>query len=75
MNDILLNMNNQCVTMLILFDLSAVFDTVNHDTMLRRLEYSIQEKALLVCILFVWTRENELRERIPVPHDNFFKSL
>ena len=28
MNDILLNMNNQCVTMLILFDLSAVFDTV-----------------------------------------------
>ena len=77
MNDILLNMNNQCVTMLILFDLSAVFDTVNLDTMLRRLEYSssIQGKALLVCILFVWTRENELRERIPVPHDNFFKSL
>ena len=66
MNDILLNMNNQCVTMLILFDLSAVFDTVNHDTMLRGLEYSfsIQGKALLVCILFVWTRENELRERI-----------
>ena len=77
MNDILLNMNNQCVTMLILFDLSAVFDTVNLDTMLRRLEnsFSIQGKALLVCILFVWTRENELRERIPVPHDNFFKSL
>ena len=66
MNDILLNMNNQCVTMLILFDLSAVFDTVNHDTMLRGLEYSfsIQGKALLVCILFVLTRENELRERI-----------
>ena len=21
------------------------------------------------------TRENELRERIPVPHDNFFKSI
>ena len=60
--------------MLILFDLSAVFDTVNHDTMLRRLEYSfnIQGKAHLVCILFVWTRENELRERIPVPHDYFF---
>ena len=23
----------------------------------------------------VFTRENELRERIPVPHDNFFKSI
>ena len=48
MNDILLNMNNQCVTLLILLDLSAVFDTVNHDTMQRRLEYSfgIQGKAL-----------------------------
>ena len=48
MNDILLNMNNQCVTLLILLDSSAAFDTVNHDTMLRRLEYSfgIQGKAL-----------------------------
>ena len=48
MNDILLNMNNQCVTLPILLDLSAAFDTVNHDTMLRRLEYSfgIQGKAL-----------------------------
>ena len=48
MNDILLNMNNQCVTLLILLDLSDAFDTVNHDTMQRRLEYSfgIQGKAL-----------------------------
>ena len=48
MNDILLNMNNQCVTLLIVLDLSAAFDAVNHDTMPRRLEYSfcIQGKAL-----------------------------
>ena len=40
MNDILLNMNNQCDTLLILLELSVVFDIINHDTMLRRLEYS-----------------------------------
>ena len=48
MNDIFLNMNNQCVTLLILLNLSAAFDTVNLDTMLHRLEYSfgIQGNAL-----------------------------
>ena len=45
MNDILLNVNNQRITLLILLDLSAAFD---HDTMLRRLDHSfgIQGKAL-----------------------------
>ena len=39
-NDILLNMNDQRVTLLLLLDLSVAFDTVDHDTLLHRLRFT-----------------------------------
>ena len=36
-NDILMNMNSQHVTLLVLFDLSAAFDTVDYRILLKRL--------------------------------------
>ena len=37
-NDILMNMNNQEVTLLVLLDLSTAFDTIDHTLLLRRLQ-------------------------------------
>ena len=47
-SDILLSMDEQRVTLLVLLDVSAAFDTVNHQVLLKRLEscFGITKTAL-----------------------------
>ncbi len=48
-SDILMSMDNQCVTLLVLLDLSAAFDTVDYDILYEVLEKDLRiEKELSV---------------------------
>ena len=50
MNDIMHSMNSQCVTLLVLLDLSVAFDTVNHEILVNRM----QKKVGLLGKVLTW---------------------
>ena len=62
MNDILLAMNSRRVTLVVLLDLSAAFDTVNHEVQLKRLHTDVGIRGYV----FDWFKSylNERSQRI-----------
>ena len=61
-NDILMNMDNQQVTLLVLLDLSAAFDTIDHSIMSHILEndFGVTDKALCWLKSFLTDRKQRV---------------
>ncbi|XP_044170355.1 uncharacterized protein LOC122947345 [Acropora millepora] len=61
-NDILMNMNDQHVTLLVLLDLGAAFDTVHHDILIARLknDLGIEGDALSWLISYLSDRSQRI---------------
>ena len=78
-NDILCGMENQEITMIVLLDLSAVFDTVNHDlslsifkkkfgitdTALNLYDTYLQPRQMKVCVNNSYSEELNLKYGVP----------
>ena len=58
----MVSMNKQQVTLLVVLDLSAAFDTVHHDILLRRLEYKfgIKDQAVTWFKSYLWNRSQRI---------------
>ena len=78
-NDILLSMDKQRVTLLVFLDLSVVFDTVNYQVLLKRLESSfgmsgtalncfksyVDGRSQRICVEGCCSRKFVLRHSVP----------
>ena len=69
-NDICMAMDSQQVTLLVLLDLSAAFDTVDHKILLNRLEHCVGIKgaALTWCASYLSGRFQSVRVKDSVSH-------
>ena len=65
-NDILLNMNDQRVTLPLLLDLSAAFDSVDHDTLLHRLQctFGVSGKVLSWFLSYLSGRSQQIAIKV-----------
>ena len=72
MNDILLKMNSQHVTLLVLLDLSAAFDTVSHDVLLDRLHNDVGLRGNALNWFYSYLSQRSQRVSILGTLSNYF---
>ena len=72
MNDILLKMNSQHVTLLVLLDLSAAFDTVSHDVLLDRLHNDVGLRGNALNWFYSYLSQRSQRVSIHGTLSNYF---
>ena len=65
MNDIMLAMDSKCVTPLVLLDLSAAFDTINHEILINQLQNKV---GLQGAVLNLYNCLIEVSEYLSVEH-------
>ena len=63
-NNIMFTMDNKKTILLALLDLSVVFDTIDHDTLLHRLQYFFRVHGCALSWLKLYLRDNYLAVNI-----------